>query len=48
MRSFYFIAPLIPIEFWKRAREEVKVVNSDTIWLSESVDQDFLIEIMKY
>ncbi|MBU3114463.1 alpha-amylase family glycosyl hydrolase [Clostridium lacusfryxellense] len=37
------VAPLIPIDFWKRAREEVKAINEDTIWLSESVDQDFLL-----
>ncbi|MCI1476961.1 MAG: alpha-amylase family glycosyl hydrolase [Clostridium beijerinckii] len=37
------VASLIPIEFWKRVREEVKKVNADTIWLSESVDQDFLL-----
>lgn len=37
------VAPLIPVDFWKRAREEVKTVNADTIWLSESVDQGFLL-----
>lgn len=37
------VAPLIPIDFWIKAREEVKAINKDTIWLSESVDQDFLL-----
>jgi len=37
------VASLIPIDFWKKAREEVKIINEDTIWLSESVDQDFLL-----
>ena len=37
------VAPLIPIDFWLKAREEVKVINEDAIWLSESVDQDFLL-----
>lgn len=37
------VAPLIPVDFWKRVREEVKTVNADTIWLSESVDQGFLL-----
>lgn len=37
------VAPLIPVDFWKRVREEVKTVKADTIWLSESVDQGFLL-----
>lgn len=39
------VASLIPIEFWEKAREELKTVNVDTIWLSESVDQDFLRDL---
>ena len=41
------VASLIPVDFWKRAREEVKTVNAETIWLSESVDQYFLLDLRK-
>lgn len=37
------VAPLIPIEFWKRAREEVEVVRPGCIWLSESIDPEFIL-----
>ncbi len=36
------VAPLIPIEFWMRARKEVAEVNPDCIWLSESVEPEFI------
>ena len=36
------VAPLIPLEFWLKAREEVSKVNSDCFWLSESVEPDFI------
>lgn len=36
------VAPLIPIEFWLRARKEVAEVNPDCIWLSESVEPEFI------
>jgi glycosidase len=31
------VAPLVPLEFWKKAREAVSKVNPDCIWLAESV-----------
>ncbi len=37
------VAPLIPLDFWKRARKEVEEVRSGCIWLSESIDPDFII-----
>ena len=36
------VAPLIPIEFWKLARKEVAKVNPDCIWLSESIEPEFI------
>lgn len=36
------VAPLIPLEFWLKAREEVSKVNPDCFWLSESVEPDFI------
>ena len=36
------VAPLIPIEFWERARAEVAKVRPDCIWLSESVEPGFI------
>lgn len=37
------VAPMIPIEFWERARAEVAKVNKDCIWLSESIDPGFIM-----
>lgn len=36
------VASLVPIEFWKRAKEAVKQVKSDVIWLAESIEMDFI------
>lgn len=37
------VAPLVPLEFWLRARAEVAHVRPDCLWLSESVEPAFLI-----
>ncbi len=37
------VAPLIPLEFWKRARQEVEEVRKGCIWLSESIDPEFIL-----
>jgi glycosidase len=37
------VAPLIPLEFWLRAREEAARVKPGCLWLSESVDPGFTI-----
>lgn len=39
------VGSFVPIEFWKKAREEVKKVNPDVTWLCESVDHEFLISM---
>lgn len=39
------VGSFVPIEFWMRAREEVKEVNPDVIWLCESVEPEFLISM---
>lgn len=36
------VAPLIPLDFWKRARKEVSEVRPDCIWLAESVEPSFI------
>ncbi len=36
------VAPLIPIEFWKEARERVNAMKPDFIWLSETVEPHFI------
>lgn len=39
------VAPFVPIEFWLRARSEVNEIKSDFLWLSESVEGDFIKHI---
>lgn len=36
------VAPLIPLEFWLKARQEVEQVRPGCIWLSESVEPGFI------
>lgn len=38
------VAPLIPLEFWLKARREVEAVRPGCIWLSESVEPVFIVE----
>ena len=38
------VAPLIPLDFWMAAREAVKEVRADCIWLSESVEPIFTFD----
>lgn len=38
------VAPLIPLAFWLRAREEVNAVQPGLIWLSESVEPAFTLD----
>ncbi|MGH4139717.1 alpha-amylase family glycosyl hydrolase [Clostridium sp.] len=37
------VAPLVPLGFWLRAREEVAKINENSIWLSESVHPEFIL-----
>ncbi len=37
------VAPLVPLEFWRRARREVAQVRPDCFWLAESVEPDFIV-----
>ncbi len=39
------VAPLVPVEFWKRARQEVETVRPGCLWLAESVDRGFIREL---
>jgi glycosidase len=38
------VASLLPIEFWRRAREACAKVKQDTMWLTESVHLNFVRE----
>lgn len=39
------VVPLVPIEFWLQAREEVESIKPEVIWLSESVHPEFIREL---
>lgn len=36
------VAPLVPLEFWKQARQAVEAVRPGAIWLAESVEPEFI------
>ncbi|RKX48392.1 MAG: alpha-amylase [Thermotogae bacterium] len=36
------VAPLVPLEFWEKTKEEVSKVNPDLIWLAETVHPSFV------
>jgi glycosidase len=38
------VAPLIPLAFWLKAREEVEKVRPGCLWLSETVEPGFIVE----
>lgn len=37
------VAPLVPLDFWLRARRKVSRVRPDCLWLSESVEPEFTL-----
>lgn len=39
------VAPLVPLAFWLAAREAVEEVRPGCIWLSESVEPGFIVEL---
>lgn len=39
------VAPLVPLAFWKEARQKVAQVNPEMIWLSETVEPNFIKEL---
>ena len=39
------VAPLIPLEFWIKARESVEEVRTGCLWLSESVEPEFILHM---
>ena len=39
------VAPIIPLEFWEKARADVAKVRPDCLWLSESVEPEFLLAL---
>ncbi len=39
------VAPLVSLAFWLKAREEVARVNPECIWLSESVEPEFIVDM---
>ena len=38
------VAPMIPIEFWMQARQEIEEVRPGCIWLAESVEPEFILD----
>jgi len=38
------VAPLVPLEFWLRARREVAAVRPGCLWLAESVEPEFICQ----
>jgi len=36
------VAPLLPLDFWMEARKKMDLINSNLIWLSESVEPGFI------
>ena len=39
------VAPLIPIKFWDRARAEIAEISPDFIWIAESIEPEFLLQL---
>ena len=39
------VAPMLPLEFWKRARQAVEAVRPGCLWLSESVEPGFILAL---
>ncbi len=39
------VAPLVPLEFWLKARQEVEKVRPGCFWLSESVEPGFITHV---
>ncbi len=39
------VAPLVPLDFWLRARAEVEKVRPGCFWLSESVEPEFITHV---
>ena len=38
------VAPLVPLEFWLRAREDIAKINKNTLWLSETSHPNFILK----
>ena len=36
------VAPLIPLEFWAKARKELSILNPNLLWVAESVHRSFI------
>ena len=41
------VAPLVPLEFWLKARKEIDKVRPDLIWLAESIEPHFVRDCRK-
>jgi glycosidase len=38
------VAPLVPLEFWRKARQKVAEVRPGCVWIAESVEPSFVVE----
>lgn len=41
------VAPLVPLAFWRRAKDEVEAVRPGCLWLAESVEPSFIVDCRK-
>lgn len=41
------VAPLLPLDFWRFAREEITEIKKDCIWLAETMSPDFLLSLRR-
>ena len=41
------VAPRVPVQFWRQAREEVETVRPGAIWLAESTEKHF-VKFIRY
>lgn len=37
------VAPMVPLDFWKRARREVEEVRPGCVWIAEAVEREMII-----
>lgn len=37
------VAPMVPLDFWKRARKEVEEVRPGCLWIAESIEPEMII-----
>lgn len=41
------VAPMVPLEFWLKARSEIQKIKKGFIWLAESAEPDFILQMRR-